>query len=346
MQLTISTTLLCCPDTGAPLEQEGLWLLAPQGQRFPIVHGIPVLLAPNENPTLWVATASRHKALTTPEDPFQLHTIGLTSNEVAALEQRLQAHQKQPEPIDPVVSFLIGATNGHMYDQLRGNLLQIPIPRLRLPHAQGELLLDVGCNWGRWCIAAARAGYRVVGIDPSLGAVLAGQRLAQQLGLADRIQFICADALQLPLAANTLDQVFSYSVLQHFSRAECTTALREMARVSKSGGHLLVQLPNRFGIRSAFHILKRRLREPIAFEVRYYSPAQLKRLVQTTYGSPTLEVDCFFGLGIQPSDLPLMPWPKRLVIYASELLRALSQRVLPLALVADSLYLRAKKIRN
>jgi hypothetical protein len=36
----------------------------------------------------------------------------------------------------------------------------------------GELLLDIGSNWGRWSASAAsKAG--VIGIDPSLGAIMA-----------------------------------------------------------------------------------------------------------------------------------------------------------------------------
>ena len=40
----------------------------------------------------------------------------------------------------------------------------------------GSRLLDLGSSWGRWSIAAARKGYSVVGLDPSLGAVLAARR--------------------------------------------------------------------------------------------------------------------------------------------------------------------------
>jgi cyclopropane fatty-acyl-phospholipid synthase-like methyltransferase len=40
----------------------------------------------------------------------------------------------------------------------------------------GKLLLDIGCSWGRWSISAARNGWCVVGIDPSLGAIMAARR--------------------------------------------------------------------------------------------------------------------------------------------------------------------------
>lgn len=341
------SNLLRCPSSAEPLIQQGDALRTSQGLSYPIVQGIPVLLAPTDTPTLWVATASRQQACANPSDPWQLDTIGLSPRELAELKHRVQEHLRTPEPIDPVVSFLIGATNGHLYDQLRGQLRSLPIPALRLPRARGnELLLDVGCNWGRWSIAAARAGYRVIGIDPSLGAVLAGQRLAKAMGLDQRIQFVCADALQLPLAASSVDQVFSYSVLQHFSRDDFARALQQLAVVSKPGARLLIQMPNRYGLRSIFHIAKRRCQEPSGFDVRYYSPNQLKQQVSRTFGPARLEVDGFFGLGIQPSDLPLMTGPKRLVIHASEALRQLSHKLPPLKFVADSLYLRALKTQQ
>ena len=39
----------------------------------------------------------------------------------------------------------------------------------------GTRLLDIGCSWGRWSLAAAARGYDAVGIDPSLGAIMAAR---------------------------------------------------------------------------------------------------------------------------------------------------------------------------
>ena len=47
-------------------------------------------------------------------------------------------------------------------------------------------LLDIGCSWGRWSLAAARKGYSVVGIDPSLGAVMAARRIKITYEASDR----------------------------------------------------------------------------------------------------------------------------------------------------------------
>jgi hypothetical protein len=109
-----------------------------------------------------------------------LESVGVTEPE-KDLAIRLAA--AGPQPVDPVVSVFVGATSGHGYRHLVGVLRDYPIPAFRMPPGQGELLLDVGCSWGRWSIAASRAGYRVVGIDPSLGAAKSARRVAASLSL-------------------------------------------------------------------------------------------------------------------------------------------------------------------
>ena len=135
----------------------------------------------------------------------------------------------------------VGATCGLMYIPLMGRLTSYPIPELRLPPGPGagRTFLDVGCNWGRWSLAAARAGYVPIGIDPMLGAVRAAGRVARQLGLT--CHFVTADARYLPLQAGTAQVAFSYSVLQHLAKHEVRRALREIRRVLVSGGEAVVQ---------------------------------------------------------------------------------------------------------
>jgi len=54
-------------------------------------------------------------------------------------------------------------------------------------------------------------------------------------------------------------------------------------------------------------------------------------------------VDCYFGLGLQAADAPLMgPWRQRLIAL-SEWLRKGAEACPPLRHLADSVYLRAKR---
>jgi SAM-dependent methyltransferase len=212
---------------------------------------------------------------------------------------------------------------------------------LRLPDGDGKLLLDVGCSWGRWCVAAARKNYHVVGIDPSLGAVLAAKRVANQLGL--NIRFVVGDARYLPFKAETFDQVFSYSVLQHFSKPDAKTALAAIKNVLKLGGKSLIQMPNAIGIRSLQHQINRGFSEGADFDVRYWSVRELSNSFNDSIGNSTIKVDGFFGLGIQKSDIDIMPNKYKMVIISSELLRSISNIITPIKYLADSLYVESTR---
>jgi SAM-dependent methyltransferase len=226
-----------------------------------------------------------------------------------------------------------------LYRSLIGKIQSYPIPELRLPRGDGQFFLDLGCNWGRWCIAAGQIGYTPVGIDPSLEAVRAARRLSNELGL-DAI-FVVADARYLPFAKESFDVVFSYSVLQHFNHENVRKTLGEVARVLRIGGTSLIQMANLFGIRSQCHVAKRRWRTASNFEVRYWRPTELRKTFGQLIGPSELSVDGYFGLGIQPSDLRLLPRRYQLVVRASESLRRLSSRAPWIGRFADSLYVKS-----
>lgn len=321
---TINSTLdsgllqfLVCPRDHQVLQEEDQHLLCLSGHRYPIVEGIPILLL-SETP--------------------QTHVEGTRSLQVGASIGSASAPLPSPAPgeIDPFVQNVIAATNGLLYIQLVGNLTDYPIPYLRLPPGNGKRFLEIGCNWGRWCVAAARMGYRPVGIDPSLKGIRAARHVAQQLGID--ANYVVADGRYLPFASGTFDQIFSYSVLQHLSKDNARLTLREVARALHPEGSFLVQMPNCFGIRCLYHQARRGFRQGRDFDVRYWTPRELVSTFRATFGSARILVDGFFSLNPQISDVNLFPWKYRIVVYASEALRKISGIVSPLTYVADSLY--------
>jgi hypothetical protein len=84
----------------------------------------------------------------------------------------------------------------------------------------------------------------------------------------------------------------------------------------------------------------RGFKEPKDFDVRYWTPAELLRTFRDVFGPTELEVDCYFGLGLQPADVRLMSRVRKLLIHGSEALRSVSKAFKPMIYVADSLYLR------
>jgi len=271
-------------------------------------------------------------------DDLYADSLGLSDAErEAVIALAAEGHCR----IDPAVAYLVGATNGIAYKHLAGSLAEYPIPELRLPPGRGRTLVDISCNWGRLSIAAARLGYRPIGIDPSLGAVMAARRVARSLGVDAR--FVVGDARHLPLPDASVDTVFSYSVIQHFSWGDAAAAVGEAGRVLRPGGTSLIQMPTRWGVRCLYHQLRRRFREATGFEVRYWTFRALDRLFSTRIGPTRASVDCFFGIGLQASDRHLMPWTYRVAISTSEALRRASAALPFLSLVADSVYLSSVK---
>ena len=156
------------------------------------------------------------------------------------------------------------------------------------------------------------------------------------------MHYVVGDARHLPLPANGADAVYSYSVLQHFSRDDAAAAVREIARVLRPNGTAKVQFPTPFGIRCLYHQVRRGFRAATGFEVRYWTWPQLRQLF-SVIGASHFEVDCYFGIGLQKSDARLMTPRLARIVGASEFLKGVSRRVVPLQWVADSVFVESQK---
>src|SRR4051812_45764555 len=234
-----------CPRDFSALAPADDEVMCERGHRYRYVHGAPVLLLSEETPT-------HPEYVAAPAEPEPIHAAR----------------------IDPVVQELVLATCGNLYRPLVGRLTAYPITDLALPFGEARSFLEVGCNWGRWCVAASRRGYVATGVDPSLRAVLAAKRVAAQLDVDPA--YVVGDARHLPFVAESFDVVFSYSVLQHFEKHDAVRTFTEIARVLKPGGFAKIQLANVWGARSLFNQLReRRFREPRhLFDVRYWRPGE------------------------------------------------------------------------
>ncbi|HLY21480.1 MAG TPA: methyltransferase domain-containing protein [bacterium] len=315
---------LVCPRDHGALREEGDTLVCPAGHAYPCVGGIPVMLLSDVPPT--------HVAF---------HETLSRVGDAAAPGGRAATGRAAAGGVDPFVQDAVAGTCGNMYRRLVGRLTEYPIPDVRLPPGGGRVFLDVGCNWGRWCVSAARKGYRAVGVDPSLEAIEAARRVAHQLGAA--AIYVVADARHLPFRAGSFDVAFSYSVLQHFDKGDARKALAEIGRVLGASGISIIQMPNAFGLRNLYHQARRGFRRTRAFEVRYWSPRELRRVFARAIGPTSLFADGYFSLNPQASDQELLPPPFRYVVYCSELIRHLSERLPWLVLGADSLYVRSRR---
>jgi demethylmenaquinone methyltransferase / 2-methoxy-6-polyprenyl-1,4-benzoquinol methylase len=102
----------------------------------------------------------------------------------------------------------------------------------------GERALDLCCGTGDVAFALARRGLDTVGLDFSAPMLaVANQRLADRFPDA-HLKFLQGDAQQIPFPDNSFDIVtISYGLR---NLADWETGLREMKRVARPGGRLLV----------------------------------------------------------------------------------------------------------
>ncbi len=333
--------VLVCPLHQANLSiQSSSELRGACGCTYPVANQIPVLIPESTVFGVDASNLSRISALSCADDPLFLNTVGFTPDQLKACQNLIAANTASSK-VDPVVSYMIEATNGIAYREMIGKLKYYPIPEIRLPTSAGASLLDIGCNWGRWSISASQKGYCVIGLDPQLGAVAAAQRVASQLGVNP--SFVAGDGRKLPFKDSTFDYVFSYSVLQHLPKNEASDVLKEIHRVLKPGGKSMIQMPNWLGIRCLYHQLRRGFQKPSAFEVRYWEFSELKRVFTKMIGTSKISVDCYFGLGLQMSDKEFMSQLARKAVVVSEFLRRFSQKIPLLVQLADSLIIESTK---
>ena len=308
--------VLCCPQDYCALRNDGNFLVCQHGHRYGVEQGVPIF---TENPR---------------REPKPLNMEPCPQFDRSTAE----------ESVDPFVNDWIVNTNGNLYWRARGRLPRYPIPEWPFPAGNGGLLVDIGCSWGRWSIAAARAGFRPIGIDVHVDALAAAGRVSRQLGIS--AGYACGDAERLPLSSSSADVVFSYSVLQHLDKSKVFSIFQEMFRVLKPEGSCLVQLPNTFGLVSILQQLKRGFREAKSgtFEMRYWSHATIRRaFTRARFSRIAIHADGFFSQNPQLTDLDLLSPAGKLLVLASYVGRKAAHALPLLTRIADSLWVEAKK---
>ncbi len=123
-------------------------------------------------------------------------------------------------------------------------------------------VLDVGCgigHWGRVLLPHLPADAHLTGIDREPEWVAKSQSIAAAKGLSPRTHYIQGAAESTPFPDNTFDLVTCQTLLIHVP--DRAAVVREMIRVLKPGGCLLVVEPNNLAATQA--VGSPRFNEPI-----------------------------------------------------------------------------------
>jgi 2-polyprenyl-6-hydroxyphenyl methylase / 3-demethylubiquinone-9 3-methyltransferase len=106
-----------------------------------------------------------------------------------------------------------------------------------------QQILEVGCGGGLICEQLAQRGAKMVGIDPSPGALDTARTHAQEQGLGQNIHYQQGYAESLPYADGSFSAIVCFDVLEHVSDLQAT--IKEIVRVLAPGGVFVFDTINR-----------------------------------------------------------------------------------------------------
>lgn len=151
--------------------------------------------------------------------------------------------------------------------------------------APGGTVLDIGCGPGVFADRLSQLKCRTYGVDLSQKMAALAQGRGFPLS-----SFMVGGIVQLPFKDNSFDSVLCSGVLEYLTEIE--SAIKEMSRVLKPGGRLIVTFPNKSSWLNQIDQLSRslllflqRLKLPVGrlinsdYRPRYLSPKQLHRLL-------------------------------------------------------------------
>ncbi len=123
------------------------------------------------------------------------------------------------------------------------------------------VVLDAGCGTGRLAaaIAVARPDLRVKGVDLEPGMIEVATERAEREGLADRVEFVVADLVDIPFADDSVDLVVSTASSHHWN--DVGGVIRSLTRVLRPDGRIWIydfRIAGSATIRAASSALGRR----------------------------------------------------------------------------------------
>ena len=143
---------------------------------------------------------------------------------------------------------------------------------------EGRIVMEIGAGSGRDLLELARMGARGVVLDYSPASLALVRAQAQAQGIS--VMFVQADATRMPFRDGAIDVSFHQGLLEHFR--DPMPLLRENARVTRSGGRMLIDVPQTFHLYTVMKNLLILMNRWFAGWETQFTPAQLERLCAAT----------------------------------------------------------------
>lgn len=109
--------------------------------------------------------------------------------------------------------------------------------------APASRVLEIGCGAGLMAVALAQRGLRVHAIDSLEAMVELARQHAQESGMIEMLTVEVGDVYSLAFEDQSFDLVVAVGVIPWLTQVE--PAMREIARVTRQGGHVILTADNR-----------------------------------------------------------------------------------------------------
>lgn len=146
--------------------------------------------------------------------------------------------------------------------------VKICLSLVQLEDLNNKVVIDIGSSFG-WLEK------EIIKLDPKklIGVEMDREALNFAKAQVKGAEFLEGSALELPLESNFADVVCFFDVLEHVPKKSERTALKEINRILKPGGRLLLSTPNKNLFSNIFDIAW-------YFGHRHYSKEEIKKLLE------------------------------------------------------------------
>lgn len=142
------------------------------------------------------------------------------------------------------------------YKEKENYITAKPNPSLWKDHANYKILCDtkhlienavcadLGCNHGSCTILLHDLNpLHVDGYDINQNALLVAKRIANDYNVSDKTNFIEADLTSIPVEDEQYNIITSFHTLEHIYECDIDNVIKEMNRILKPEGHVLISIP-------------------------------------------------------------------------------------------------------
>jgi ubiquinone/menaquinone biosynthesis C-methylase UbiE len=167
------------------------------------------------------------------------------------------------------------------YEEKENYITVRPEPYLWRDHANYKIIqysrelfkdayvADLGCNHGACTLLVHDFDpLRIDGFDMNEDALKVARQTSIDLNVQDKSQFICSSLLDIPIEDGHYDVVCSFHTLEHIYPNDANMVVKEMFRILKPSGHVLLSIPYKHNYPDPCH-------------VAFYDEHSLKTLFET-----------------------------------------------------------------